>query len=1540
MADWVDSLSDAEVKALYKYKQGGVDSLSDDEVKLMYPHKDKLTTSASPTIQIPGQTIRPAEDPTEGAGLWDKALGAGEAGLQVLSSIPAMVAGPLMGVQARTTGASSKEAEDVAAKQMDAMTYSPRTPMGQEYVGNVGKVMNELLPMAPLHGTIPSIKVSEGVNATKALRKPKEAPKTAVDAAIEALNTPEVATDPNIALYKQRALDQQQAAILEQHLKGQEPIQVGSDGTAVPREFTNGLEAGVDISGVRNPYDVAGEVSKSEIPGQAEGHATDAQGAVDQRQVALEQQVKQQTALEQGAAERQIDLRNDQIAHETAKSQSLDFNAAERARQDAGTIPPAIGPLPLGSRARKLSAGAKKPRGPKGQRGVISEDLLGVGAATRAIKSIIDRVSSQPVKQIFEKFKGTFNENMLVMAYNASIDPKAREHTVLMSPKAFHELAQARGSNAMTSAEAGTKRASIRAGLETKGGLDSVPYLMVDRTGKVVGHEGRHRMDVLASKGVDLIPVRIMHEWTTNEKPFPFKELTRQDSPVNVGWKPPVDLPEPIGNLGKNEQWINSGKFSAEITPAIEKAYQRMIEASHRPNAYENPHGTTAYRQAQTKARNAFEKAVAEEGLNLAEVSRKLAEMNPTWSPLGKKQGGALGWSPSQLKGPVGDILKDIGHSLITTSADAIKLASSAKDVAQGQVGKFINQFTKGGTYLKGKVDNPVVHFAVDKFIDADGRAKSEISTMLHGEYLSDLRDLSHAERMDAFKLLNAADLNKRPLTPQFMQQHGIDPKVQKFIATHQKMMDTAIGRINQARAAVGKPPIAARSAYSAMSMTGDYRKTVIRPELDANGQVVLDKDGFPKGEVVGVIGANSRSGKFGRSLDKLEAAVKAKDPTLTFGPLKDMTKRRETGQGPHAAFQNALETLGDNNAHIQDFLDILREVAKDDSNNFLGMQNHTLQKKGVFGMEGRKQWETPEQNMRDFFDNQVQYLEGVLRWSHLAEASKEVNNVIREKSVIDKHPNAIKLTENYMQNAMGLNPSAFGRGVENVFNLLFSHDLPDSLGISPTRVRQSLGYTKAGVNTSMLSLNPAFLGIQLVQGGAGMPAMAAMLRARGLAPATTITAHGYMAKGAMALIADANGMSSKLSPVERGAIQYAKDNHVYATDMVEHTNQIEKGGTYYATKVTQSPAAMIEKATRAQVYMAFVDMMHQSGLTPKEGLYIQAHRLTDMTMNNYGAMEKPMIYNALGPLGTMAYNLKNYGHNELSRWAMLAREIPKTGTAVPLLTQMAATIAIAGAMGLPFFSQWESIYDTITEKLGTPRSLSMDVMDASNALGEHIPALGGYTLSHGLPSILGADVSKRVGLGDVLSNKASDVAFAGGSKLADAGAKIASVINNPDAAHVKAATLTVMPPIVQSMMKERWYTDDDKVFSMDPDKNKTVTAYVTPLDKKLKQWGVTGINESVQKEATYQLGKIEKVYGDMRLAALAKMSNDLFENGDISQKAIDKYVKGQGDPSTLEKDINKFAIEQNLSQGQLKVLKDASSSSLTKVYDLQRRAK
>ena len=926
------------------------------------------------------------------------------------------------------------------------------------------------------------------------------------------------------------------------------------------------------------------------------------------------------------------------------------------------------------------------------------------------------------------------------------------------------------------------------------------------------------------------------------------------------------------------------------------------------------------------------------------EASRRAAEGIPEpLPPLGsaarralmKKQGGGLlmDWGTSKKAEGFSNIpgikekLRDIGNALIETPEKAIEFAKQTSDVAQNAVQSAFNNLTKGGTYLKGRLNNPIVHFGVDRFLKADGLAKADINQKLGQEYLGTLRSLSKQEYADAFELLNVADLTKKTITPEMMQQHGLSQKLQDFITTHQKVMDDALANINRVREAAGKDHITAREAYSAMSMKGDYRKVVY--QVDENGNRTI----------IGAIAADRLKGKLGWTLDKIEKHIQGKMPGVEFGPLRDTTLTRGSAKGtPHEAFTDALRTLGENNPHVAELLKVLDEVAKDDASNYMGMQKHTMQKKGIWGMEGRKPWETAENNATQFFENQVRYLESVYNWSHLAEAAKDVNSVIRNPDVMKKHPNAIRLTEEYMQNALGLNPSRLGRGIEEVAKAIGS-----SLGGSPAIVQKGFGTAKSVANTTMLALNESFLLIQALQAPTGIPAAVALLRSRGLASKWTHLTLGldHFVEAGATLLKDQSGR--KISELDRGAIEYAKKNHIYATDMVEHNSRTKADAGYYVSRGLKAPAALIETGTRAQAFLTFVKVLEDGGMKVKDGLYEQAHRMTDQVMNNYSAMEKPPVYNALGPIGSMAYNLKSFGHNELSRWSEYAREIGKTGNPGPLLTQMATTIAVAGAFGLPMYSQFEALYDYITNKLGNPRSLTLDVIKTSEQLAEKLGP-DGYekfknAMSHGLFSTLGADVSKRIGLGDVLPSKASDAAFAGGGKLADMGKTAIGAAMNPDEQHLKAAAMAWSPNVLAGPLKEKWYTDEKGVYSMDPDKKRELITEINDTDRLLKKIGITGINESVKKTKDYQLKQLEKAYQDIRDNALVKISHDMAAGKGISQENIDKYfTNGQGDPSSFENSINDIGTKLNIPRDTLALMKGAASNSVQRSLATQRR--
>lgn len=98
----------------------------------------------------------------ENPGLIDKAIGAGEAALTTLTGATGgtlgMVAGSVEGIAKSIfdgtygTQQGIQQAEQLALQRAADLTYSPRTPTGQEYAENVGHLFQQMVPIAPLAG--------------------------------------------------------------------------------------------------------------------------------------------------------------------------------------------------------------------------------------------------------------------------------------------------------------------------------------------------------------------------------------------------------------------------------------------------------------------------------------------------------------------------------------------------------------------------------------------------------------------------------------------------------------------------------------------------------------------------------------------------------------------------------------------------------------------------------------------------------------------------------------------------------------------------------------------------------------------------------------------------------------------------------------------------------------------------------------------------------------------------------------------------------------------------------------------------------------------------------------------------------------------------------------------------------------------------------------------------------------------------------------------------------------------------------------------
>jgi hypothetical protein len=230
--------------------------------------------------------------------------------------------------------------------------------------------------------------------------------------------------------------------------------------------------------------------------------------------------------------------------------------------------------------------------------------------------------------------------------------------------------------------------------------------------------------------------------------------------------------------------------------------------------------------------------------------------------------------------------------------------------------------------------------------------------------------------------------------------------------------------------------------------------------------------------------------------------------------------------------------------------------------------------------------------------------------------------------------------------------------------------------------------------------------------------------------------------------------------------------------------------------------------------------------------------------------------------------------------------------------------------------------------------------MDVSKQFGKHLGAKGQYALSNGAPTMLGVDLSTRLGLGDVIPSSAADAAFAGGGKLFEMGKATGRAVLSPSEANLKAAAINLAPPVLQGPLDVAWYQKGDLAMSKNPEKPAKDMARRNATDVLLKKIGLTGINESAQKQRAYQQDQLDRAYAAYRSDAMNAISWELMNGKQPSQTNLDKYFKtGQGDPETFIRDVERIVLSQHMSPEEAIALRQSASQRIPQIQSFLRRA-
>lgn len=878
-----------------------------------------------------------------------------------------------------------------------------------------------------------------------------------------------------------------------------------------------------------------------------------------------------------------------------------------------------------------------------------------------------------------------------------------------------------------------------------------------------------------------------------------------------------------------------------------------------------------------------------------------LAQKGVIKSP-GRKQQGAIFTRPKDenarkvldnIPGIQGK-LKGIAPSKWTPE-EAVEAAKNAPDLTQTKLQKLSNFFTKGGQYMIDRSDNnPVIRYGVEKVQEAERQTRADIANMLHDKDFglgAKTRNMDAVEQKNIWSLVNWADLNQHELTPEFLAEHNATPAQIEYAKTHREVMDYAHEQMNKVMATLGKPPVSKRVAYAAMNASGDYRRLVYKGD-----------------DVVGMIGSD-----LSWRVDGLKNELEKRG--YTVGEERYVgAKSRDMGSAQREMAQ-MLEWFSQKDPRIEEMLHTVAEVTSNLAKNFMNMEVHTKAKKGIFGFDGRKavdglEWgghqltrDKALANAREGLKAQMNYAETAIKWGHLAEAAKDVKEVLSHKDIADKQPMAKQWTEDYLSHAMGHNPVDFARNFEEGVAKMVG-----ATGVGYSVVRGGIAGSRRIVNTVLLGLNPAFWATNVIQPFQAMPGMRAYLVSKGLRADFDLgTGYAYLGKGGISAW-KAGYAPGKLTGIEKAAFDYARDHHVYGSDLIEHSSHVHKGFSFHSERISSSVSGSIESATRSPMYYGFVHLLHENGMSIENGLFETAHNLTDMAMNNYSRTDRPMVYDAMGSLGEVASNLSSYKHNELSRVAMFAREALK-GNAKPLAVHLLTGIVYTGIKGTIAYNAVDWLTKEISAYFGHPISITKALMELSEGLHT------GHVLSHGAFSLLGVDMSNRLGLNDALTPNL----FPGGSKLADIAGAAYTAVKDHNEASVKQLIHEASPGIATGPEELAWFSKGN-LGSRKSDLSGAV--YRTPGDKVAKALGFTGIHEAVEKQKLYENKWINDAYTQRRQEVANTMKGEIYMDKIPSPKSIQKYMDARGDVQSLMTEIDRIGRDQNMSQKDREMMK------------------
>lgn len=1487
----------------------------------------KASSKTSGASSIPGaESYDKAPPKYQEPSLEEKVKGLGEAGLTAATGTAAPFLGLLGGTVQSLSQASKgqlpdwkQNVENVAA----ATTYEPRTEAGQGYVEKVlaplGENIQALGPMAP------HFMVGEPVTGTKMLfGKGKKAVEpvatklSALDDALAAKDVPHVEVrgtnespvtaqmNPmermaaELAPGAERDIQNQPAPVManmaEDLTRPTSPETRAADTAMADRQTAMEQEMAQRVTLEQNAKLRAQQEAAPTTSPEMQAHAQaldQAKQAQAEAAQAAQQAKAQADAQAQGTAEKAasdqraveaqkvLDQRQQELELATKTQQTLDFNAAERARQEAAPgLPKQEEPLQTKDGRSYNITHEPSPTGDV----LVARDERG---------NVIGRLD-------FARGNGTPSFP------DSAVHPDWRRQGV---GTALYNQAESMGAKFPEyNPEHGTRSGDAQAFWKNR---SEVPFNQRTR-----GQGGGLKIDWEDGELVARKYGQEVGRLISNMTPEQNKMLQDRGmgEPAIVS-SVKVDAAERGQGIGKQlyAAWdeahggntMPSGQTTADAWRIWKSAYPEKVDAFVNQEAKRVASGSRNALSSITDPE--IRRQVAERA---SEMPARMAieSYQPGQDPFKSQRGvirvpGSAEPAVDKLKGIAA--FRDFAKKLAPdrrTPEEFLAQEKDAPDINQNLGQKASNLVTKGSIYMQGRLnDNPLYKKVTERFREADGLAKAQQQQIVHDIYAPAIRELNPEQKTNVWGALQKMEASGKRLSETELTNLNFDKKEVNAIQMHQAVMDGMIPKINAALDAAGMSHITPQAAYIAAKMDGTFRK------------VMMDADN----NVIGALGDTTT-----RGLAKQVAEFKKLHPDAVEGQQMSMSSKGRSG-----SMADVINFLSDKDPHFAEYLKQSAEAKANETLGFRGAKTHTMEKKGVLGMPGNRPWESAYSNAVDGFDSQIKYLNRMLEWAEKAKADAEVGPIL--DGMKGQMPNAYKLANDYRDFAVGRNPYQFAKVADALgdwFNQAGGGQLNNAFG-------NVASGTKKAVNIKLLAANPGFLFANVVQPLRNMPEMAAFLSSKGM-PNTEMMGMASMGK------VMAQKTLGKLDPIFQDAMKFAEDNHVYASDLIEQRGSSGKFGTGETAlqkldsardaveHILQTPASKIEAQTRQAFFLTVVDMLHENGIKKSDGLFDIAANLTDRGMNRYTPEEAPIGIKAMGSLGRYPYNLMSFKFNELSRFASYVRDARPTdlNSMKPLLTSLTMQVATAGLLGTLGYAEANEIVKLFSKLLDKPTSLTKILLD--NGDKKIVGPVTVNDVAYGLGNRANVDMTNRMGVGAVLPDVShpADLALPGISSLGQAASSAYDLAKSNDsdrAFNARKAAIDILPG--GNLLEPHFFTKQGENGNYKAlNKNKVeMSVERTPAEQRMKQFGFTSANESRAKTGLYENQQQDLWYQGKQTEAVDSIKKALYDK--VSPKAgVDKFIKFGGNSANLDKTLEQAGYNQNVAAA----IRDAISAA------------